>query len=47
MARQAFNAIFDRPYDWLAARLSKGNVETLRYARGNVEEQFAALVTNN
>ena len=43
-ARRAFDAIFDRPYDWLAARLSKTEAESLRYSRGDVEERFAAVV---
>ena len=42
-ARRAFDAIFDRPYDWLAARFSKGNAEYLRYSKGRRRRAICGL----
>lgn len=43
-ARQAFNAIFDPPYDWLHQRLPLGVAARLRYKPGDIEQEFTSFI---
>ena len=48
-ARQAFDNIFDRSYDWLHPRLPQGEAERLRYKPedSDIEREFADIIGAN
>lgn len=39
-ARQAFNQIFDKPYEWFDARVAHGWARKARYQHGNIEPEL-------
>jgi hypothetical protein len=43
-AKRVFTAVFDRPYDWFAARVPLGTARKLRYKLRDVEAELARLL---
>lgn len=43
-AKRAFDKIFDRDYNWLAARLSLDDAHRWRYSLEDIEDEFYARV---
>lgn len=44
-AREAFNRIFDRSYDWLSRRITLEYARANRYAERDLEKEFSAKLS--